>query len=63
MSEDRTDEEKQERFPELAQLQREVERRIRDNRRFLERFRDDDFEEMEEEEEGGEDEGDSFEEL
>lgn len=61
MSEDRTGEEKQERFPELAQLQREVERRIRDNRRFLERFRDDDFEE--DEEEGNEDEGDTFEEL
>jgi hypothetical protein len=30
-------------FPDLEELQREVERRIRDNRRFLERFMDDDF--------------------
>ncbi len=31
------------RFPELAEIQREVELRIRDNQRFLERFLDDDF--------------------
>lgn len=31
--------------PDLEALQREVERRIRDNRRFLERFLDDDFDE------------------
>lgn len=44
------------RFPELAEIQREVELRIRDNQRFLERFMDDDFAEEEEdlEDEGGE---------
>ena len=31
------------RFPELDELQREIERRIRDNQRFLDRFLDDDF--------------------
>jgi len=36
------------RFPELAEIQREVELRIRDNQRFLDRFMDDDFPEEEE---------------
>jgi len=36
------------RFPELAEIQREVELRIRDNQRFLDRFMDDDFPEGEE---------------
>jgi len=31
------------RFPELETLQQEVERRIRDNRKFLEGFLDDDY--------------------
>lgn len=31
------------RFPELVEIQREIELRIRDNKRFLERFMDDDF--------------------
>ncbi len=31
------------RFPELAEIQREIERRIADNRRFLERFLDENF--------------------
>ena len=49
------------RFPELEEMQREIEKRIRDNRRFLETFMEDDFSEEEgEEEEGGEEE---FEEL
>jgi hypothetical protein len=43
------------RFPELEELQREVERRIRDNRRFLERFMDENFVDEEE--------GENFEEL
>ena len=48
----------EERFPELAELQREIDRRIRDNQRFLERFLDDDFDD---EDPGEEDE--IFEEL
>lgn len=48
------------RFPELAEIEREVAARIRDNQRFLERFMDEDF--AEEAEEPGEDDGD-FEEL
>lgn len=47
------------RFPELEEVQREVERRIRDNRKFLEKFLDEDYID---EEEGPEDEED-FEEL
>lgn len=31
------------RFPELEEIQREVERRIRDNRKFLEKFLDEDY--------------------
>ena len=48
------------RFPELAEIQREVAARIRDNQRFLERFMDEDF--AEEEQASGEGDGD-FEEL
>jgi len=48
------------RFPELAEIEREVAARIRDNQRFLERFMDEDF--AEEAEEPGEEDGD-FEEL
>ncbi|TRO83273.1 hypothetical protein [Trichloromonas acetexigens] len=48
------------RFPELAEIEREVAARIRDNQRFLERFMDEDF--AEEAEESGEEDGD-FEEL
>ncbi len=33
------------RFPELEEMQREIEKRIRDNRRFLETFMEDDFSE------------------
>lgn len=33
------------RFPDLLELQDEIARRIRDNRKFLERFMDEDFEE------------------
>lgn len=31
------------RFPELAELEEEIQRRIRSNQRFLERFMDEDF--------------------
>ncbi|HEY7745102.1 MAG TPA: hypothetical protein VIA07_02110 [Desulfuromonadales bacterium] len=49
-------------FPELEELQQEIDRRIRDNKRFLERFLDEDFND---DEEAGdeEDEGEDFEEL
>lgn len=53
------------RFPELEELQRDIERRLRDNRRFLERFMDEDFSAELDAEEGeaeGE-ESDDFEEL
>jgi|GEM_PF-1894851 hypothetical protein len=49
------------RFPELDELQREIERRIRDNRRFLDGFMNDDF--IAEEESGDEPEDEDFEEL
>jgi len=48
------------RFPELAEIQREIELRIRDNKRFLERFMDDDC--ADEENKPGE-EDETFEEL
>lgn len=48
------------RFSELDDLQKEIDKRIRDNQRFLEKFMDDDFEE---EESGEEEDGEEFEEL
>ena len=57
-----TEEKKGTLFPELEELQQEIERRLRDNKRFLERFLDEDFTD-EEEAEGAEDEGEDFEEL
>lgn len=48
------------RFPELDELQREVQRRLKDNQRFLERFLDEDFGDEDEADEG---EGEDFEEL
>ena len=47
-------------FDDLEALQQEVEKRIRDNQRFLERFMDDDFDEEEGPEDGEEE---VFEEL
>jgi hypothetical protein len=49
-------------FPELEELQQEIDRRIRDNKRFLERFLDEDFND-DEEADAAEDEGEDFEEL
>jgi hypothetical protein len=49
------------RFSELEDLQKEIDKRLRDNRRFLEKFMDDAFEEEEESEE--EEDGEEFEEL
>ena len=65
MSEDHRVEEEEEkpqlqRFPELEELQREVEKRIRDNRRFLENFLDESFKDEDEE---VDDEEEPFEEL
>mgnify|MGYP000247314879 CR=1 FL=1 len=37
---------KEERFPELAELQEKTQRRLRSNQRFLERFLDEDFDDM-----------------
>ncbi len=37
-------------FPELEEIQREVEKRLRDNKNFLERFLDEDFEDEDAEE-------------
>jgi len=50
------------RFPELEVLQQDIERRIRDNRKFLEGFLDDDYVDEDEVEED-EDSPDDFEEL
>ncbi len=49
------------RFPELLELQEEIERRIRDNQRFLDRFFDEDF--VDEPEPEDENEGEDEEEL
>ncbi len=40
----------EERFPELAEIEDEIQRRIRSNQRFLERFMDDDFDADDEDE-------------
>jgi hypothetical protein len=34
---------KEERFPELVELEEKIQRRLRSNQRFLERFMDEDF--------------------
>lgn len=34
------------RFPELAELEEKIQRRLRSNQRFLERFMDEDFDDM-----------------
>jgi len=39
-------ESKVERFPELAELEEKIQRRLRSNQRFLERFMDEDFDEI-----------------
>jgi len=52
------EEKKSKLFPELEEIQQEIDRRIRDNKRFLERFLDEDFDDDEDT-----DEGEDFEEL
>ncbi len=37
----------QERFPELVELEEKIQRRLRSNQRFLERFMDEDFDDLE----------------
>lgn len=58
---------KEERFPELAELEEKIQRRLRSNQRFLERFMDEDFDELTDDEDEDcsidEDEPDQMEEL
>ncbi|MBE0576046.1 MAG: hypothetical protein IH613_09135 [Desulfuromonadales bacterium] len=60
-------EERKERFPELAELEEKIQRRLRSNQRFLERFLDEDFDDMVDDDDEGsnaeEDEPDQLEEL
>jgi len=46
--------EEAERYPELVELQREIDRRIRDNQKFLDHFLDEDFPDDEAEDKAGE---------
>lgn len=48
-------------FPEMDELQSEIDRRIRDNQKFLDHFMDKDY--IEEEDDDDEEEDDVFEEL
>ena len=48
-------------FPEMDELQSEIDRRIRDNQKFLDHFLDQDY--IEEEDDDEEDDGEIFEEL
>lgn len=45
-------EEKKERFPELAELEEMIQRRLRSNQRFLERFLDEDFDDVDDDDDG-----------
>ena len=57
---------KEERFPELAELEEKIQRRLRSNQRFLERFMDEDYEDLDDngdDSDGGEDEAEQMEEL
>lgn len=47
--ESRETEEKAERFPELVELEDKIKRRLRSNERFLERFMDEDFDDLDDE--------------
>jgi hypothetical protein len=49
------------RFPEMDELQSEIDRRIRDNQKFLDHFLDKDY--IEEDDDEDDDDGDEFEEL
>lgn len=57
---------KQERFPELAELETKIQRRLRSNKRFMERFMDEDFDDLDDDDADidiEEDEPDQMEEL
>ena len=56
---------KEERFPELAELQEKTRRRLRSNQRFLERFMDEDFDDLDDDEpdDGDDEDPAQFEEL
>ena len=57
---------KEERFPELAELEDKIQRRLRSNQRFLERFMDEDYEDLDgdgDDSDGGEDDAEQMEEL
>ena len=56
---------KEERFPELAELQEKTQRRLRSNQRFLERFMDEDFDDLDDDDlgDGDDNEPEQFEEL
>lgn len=60
-------EERKERFPELAELEEKIQRRLRSNQRFLERFLDEDYDDLVDDDDEGsnaeEDEPDQLEEL
>ncbi|MGK2945493.1 MAG: hypothetical protein ACSLFC_12210 [Desulfuromonadales bacterium] len=60
-------EERKQRFPELAELEEKIQRRLRSNQCFLERFLDEDFDDMVDDDDEGsnteEDEPDQLEEL
>lgn len=51
----RDEQAKVERFPELAELQEKIQRRLRSNQRFLERFMDEDYEGLDDEDAAGDD--------
>ncbi|NOR49758.1 MAG: hypothetical protein GQ530_01830 [Desulfuromonadales bacterium] len=57
---------KEERFPELAELEDKIQRRLRSNQRFLERFMDEDYEDLDgdgDDSDGDEDDAEQMEEL
>jgi hypothetical protein len=58
-------ESKEERFPELAELQEKTQRRLRSNQRFLERFMDEDYDDLDDDDldDKEDDEPEQFEEL
>ncbi len=47
-----------ERFPELAELEEKIQRRLRSNQRFLERFMDEDFDDLDDDDIGNSDDDD-----
>ena len=58
---------KEERFPELAELEDKIQRRLRSNQRFLERFMDEDYDDLDDDDSDdgdiGEDDPEQMEEL